>query len=209
MRRTKEEAARTRDSIVEAALACFERHGIGGSTLDQIAAEAGVTKGAIYWHFRGKREIFEAIRDDIAIPLLDRADTTLLHGGDGTALSRIEAFLAAMVDTLERDKRRSRALGIMQFKCEYVDAMEEELATARRNTGKIVKAFAAAYEEARLAGEVAPGLVPAVAAAETLMFFNGLIRMWLLDRGSLGLRKNARAAVRAHVSSRCLPGKPA
>src|SRR5262245_49655740 len=51
MRRTKEEAALTRAAIVEAGLACFDRHGINGTTLDDIAAEAGVTKGAIYHHF--------------------------------------------------------------------------------------------------------------------------------------------------------------
>ena len=57
MRRTKEEAARTRRDIVEAALACFDSHGIAGTTLEQIAAEAKVTKGAVYWHFTGKAEI--------------------------------------------------------------------------------------------------------------------------------------------------------
>ena len=43
MRRTKEEAARTRAAIVEAALACFDRHGIAGTTMDNIAATARVT----------------------------------------------------------------------------------------------------------------------------------------------------------------------
>lgn len=202
MRRTKEEAARTRGAIVEAGLACFDRHGIAGSTLDQIAAEAGVTKGAIYWHFKGKREIFEAIRDDIAGPLLDLADTTLLHGGAGGALERIQSYLLEMLKTLERDRRRTCALGIMQYKCEYVNGLEVELVAARRNTGRIGKAFEAAYEEARRAGDLGKSVVPRIAAAETLMFFSGLVRMWLLDRGSLGVRKHAREAIRAHVESK-------
>jgi TetR/AcrR family acrAB operon transcriptional repressor len=202
MRRTKEEAARTRDAIVEAALACFDRHGIGGTTLDQIAAAAGVTKGAIYWHFKGKREIFEAIRDAIAVPLIEEADTTLLHGGEGSALTRLEAFLAGMLSTLQRDRRRSTALGIMQFKCEYVDGLEIELVTSRRNTGRLIKAFQAAYTEAREAGEVRACVEPKVAAAETMMFFTGLVRLWLLDKGTLGLRGNARLAIAAHLQSK-------
>src|SRR5689334_18537151 len=72
MRRTKEEAAKTRDAIVEAALACFDARGIAHATLDEIAAKAGVTKGAVYHHFGGKPEILHEIRMRVSLPLLDK-----------------------------------------------------------------------------------------------------------------------------------------
>jgi TetR/AcrR family acrAB operon transcriptional repressor len=202
MRRTKEDAAKTREAIVTAALACFERHGIGQATLAQIAAEAGVTKGAIYWHFSNKTEIFRALREQVSLPLLDRADTTLLHGGDAPALDRVEKFLDATLGTLERDRRTREALGVMHFKCEYVESLAEELDDGRRNGRRLAKALESAYADARRSGHLRRDLTPRVAAVETLGFLTGLTRLWLLDRGHCGYRRDARAALRAHVESR-------
>src|SRR5258708_10781813 len=81
MRRTKEAAALTREAIVQGALACFDRYGIGGATLDQIARAAGVTKGAIYHHFRDKRELLHEIREQVSLPLLANANAKLLEAG--------------------------------------------------------------------------------------------------------------------------------
>ena len=202
MRRTKEDAAKTREAIVSAALACFERHGLAQSTMTQIAEEAGVTKGAIYWHFNNKREIFHALRQQVSLPLLDRADTTLLHDGAAPALDRLGRFLDATIDALETDRRLREALGVMHFKCEYVEAMADELDDGRRNTRRLVEALESAYADARKEGTLRAGLAPRSAAVETLAFLTGLTRLWLLDRGHCGYRRDARAALRSHLESR-------
>ena len=61
MRRTKEDAAKTRQSVIDAALRLFGQRGYSGTTLRLIAAEAGCSRGPIYWHFANKEELFEAI----------------------------------------------------------------------------------------------------------------------------------------------------
>ena len=202
MRRTKEEAARTRAAIVEAALGCFDRHGIAGSTLDQIAAAARVTKGAVYHHFAGKREILHEIREQVSLPLLDAADTALLHAVDMPALARVERFLLGFVDMLERDHRKRRALAVMQFKCEYVDDLAVELADSLRNNERLTEALRGAYREARREGQLAKGLSPDIAALETLMFLAGLVRLWLLHGPRHSLSRKAKAVIRAHVRAR-------
>ncbi len=202
MRRTKEEAARTRDAIVEAALACFDRHGIGGTTLEQIAAEAKVTKGAVYWHFTGKAEILHAIRQEVSLPLLDRADCTLLQRAGHPPLDRVARFLEGMMETVENDPRTRRALTVMQFKCEYADELAQELDDMNRNNDRLAKALEATYEEARKAGALNPALTPRIAALDTTAFLAGLVRLSLLDRSRNGMRKNAPALIRAHVASR-------
>jgi TetR/AcrR family acrAB operon transcriptional repressor len=53
-RRTKEEAAATRESILDAAEQLFVKQGVSRTTLQHIATAAGVTRGAIYWHFNDK-----------------------------------------------------------------------------------------------------------------------------------------------------------
>ncbi len=202
MRRTKEDAARTRAAIMEAALSCFDRHGIAGSTLAQIAAAADVTKGAVYHHFEGKRQILHELREEVSLPLLDEADTELLHARDVPALERVEHFLLRILDALEHDRRKRRTLAVMQFKCEYVDDMAGELAGLVRNHRRLAGAFEGAYREARKAGQLARHLTPEVAALETVMFLSGLVRLWLLHAGRHPLGTNARAVIRAHVQSR-------
>ena len=202
MRRTKEEAALTRDAIIDAALRCFDEHGIAHATLDGIAAGAGVTKGAIYHHFNGKGEILHEIRERVSLPLLDTADTTLLAAGPRPALQRIEDFLLGFVHTLESDARTRKALTVMQFKCEYVGDLRAELPGMLRKFDHLREAFEGAYREARRKGELRAGLAPDLAALETSLFLNGLVRLWLLDGAAHGLRRKARAAIRAHMGLR-------
>jgi AcrR family transcriptional regulator len=49
-----------RGQIIEAALACFTRKGYANTTMDDIVAESGLSKGAIYWYFKGKNDVFQA-----------------------------------------------------------------------------------------------------------------------------------------------------
>jgi TetR/AcrR family transcriptional regulator, acrAB operon repressor len=69
MRRTKAQALDTRATILDAAEAMFFSHGVTQTTLDEIADAAGVTRGAIYCHFRNKDAIFDAIFERFALPL--------------------------------------------------------------------------------------------------------------------------------------------
>ena len=64
MKRTKEEAEITRSNILEAALKVFITKGYRGTRLDDIANEALVTKGAIYWHFENKYDLFHKLMLD-------------------------------------------------------------------------------------------------------------------------------------------------
>lgn len=60
MTATEKESLLTRDRLVECAFRLFARRGFRRVNLDEIAAEAGVTKGSLYWHFRSKQEVIKA-----------------------------------------------------------------------------------------------------------------------------------------------------
>src|SRR5213594_4940090 len=56
----------SREQLMAAAIDCFARLGYQGTTIDRIARDAGVTKGAVYYHFRDKEELlFETVKDRI------------------------------------------------------------------------------------------------------------------------------------------------
>ena len=69
VRRTKEEAQETRSQILEAAEKAFYERGVARTTLADIATMAGVTRGAIYWHFSNKADLVQAMLDSLHEPL--------------------------------------------------------------------------------------------------------------------------------------------
>jgi AcrR family transcriptional regulator len=58
-------SAATRESVVAAGLRLFAERGVEGTSLDEVAKEAGITKGAIYWHFASKDALVTALLDRI------------------------------------------------------------------------------------------------------------------------------------------------
>lgn len=60
-RKKKEEAQKTRQQLIEAAIRLFATRGVASTTLTDIADAAQLTRGAVYWHFSSKAEIFNAI----------------------------------------------------------------------------------------------------------------------------------------------------
>ena len=200
MRRTKKESERTRQDILAAARKVFARQGVTRTTFEEIAASAGVTRGAIYWHFADKTELFFAMREQVAVPMIDQIDLALLHSDGSDPLAGVERFLRGILRALESDPAARRTFQIMGFKCEYVGELERELGLQRLRCSELVSKLTQTYGRARRARQLRAGLRPSMAALETCSFVIGLTRLWLLDaKGSL-LRRVARRLITAHVT---------
>jgi TetR/AcrR family acrAB operon transcriptional repressor len=61
VRRTSEDAAQTRQALLNVAGEMFSRQGIAQTSLKSVAAAAGVTHGALYWHFSNRAELVQAL----------------------------------------------------------------------------------------------------------------------------------------------------
>ena len=200
MRRTKQESERTRQDILAAARKVFARQGVTRTTFEEIAASAGVTRGAIYWHFADKTELFFAMREQVAVPMIDQIDLALLRADGSDPLAGVERFLRGILGALEGDPAARRTFQIMGFKCEYVGELERELGLQRLRCSELVSKLTQTYGRARRARQLRAGLRPSMAALETCSFVIGLTRLWLLDaKGSL-LRRVARRLITAHVT---------
>ena len=207
MRRTKQQSERTRQDILAAARKVFARQGVTRTTFEEIAASAGVTRGAIYWHFADKTELFFAMREQVAVPMIDQIDLALLRSEGSDPLAGVERFLRGILRALESDPAARRTFQIMGFKCEYVGELERELGLQRLRCSELVSKLTQTYGRARRAGQLRAGLRPSMAALETCSFVIGLTRLWLLDaKGSL-LRRVARRLISAHVTGHRRGGK--
>ena len=78
-RKTKLEALETRERLLDAGETVFRHRGVTRTSLAEIAAAAGVTRGAVYWHFKDKAALFHAMCDRATLPLdalFERASET-------------------------------------------------------------------------------------------------------------------------------------
>jgi TetR/AcrR family acrAB operon transcriptional repressor len=204
VRRTKEQSEQTRKLIIAAARDAFQQRGVTRTTMEHIAAAAGVTRGAVYWHFADKTALFYAMREEVALPLMDRSHTELL-GQEKKAtppLERIHRFLLAVVDAMVGCEDVRRTFDIMTFKCEYVDEFRKELDQSRRVHQEILGMLTRVYREAQRAHALRPGLGGELAAVDTMVFLGGLIRLWLMDEDGRMVRRRVKKLIAAHIASR-------
>jgi len=95
-RAAKRSPQASREDILEAATACFAERGYHLTKVDDIAERAGLSKGAVYWHFANKRDLFLALLDQETYQRMAPALASGADAPDGpSAIHRIsEAFLA-------------------------------------------------------------------------------------------------------------------
>ncbi len=203
VRRTKEESLETRRAIIDAAREVFFRNGVSRTSLEQIATAAGVTRGAIYWHFADKVALFYAMRDLVKIPLVDRSDIALAAGGpDLDPLQRIGNFLCVILDQVTNDEATRKTFQIMSFKCEYVGEFARDLDVTAAMHVELRDKLATLYREARRLGLLRAGIAPLCAASDTLIFLSGMIKIWAVDETGTLVRKQAKRLVSDHVESK-------
>jgi len=199
VRRTKEESERTRHQIIAAARRVFARKGVRRTTLEEVARAAGVTRGAIYWHFAGKTELFYAMREQVSLPTIDTGFAAPAADA-ADPLGSAERYLRGVIASLD-DPAARETFRIMTFKCEYVGELGRELDRQRSRCAELTGKLAQVYRRARRAGQLHPALAPAVAASATCSFLVGLVRLWLMDRAGGPIRSSAGTIIRSHIDS--------
>ena len=119
MRRTKEDAARTRELLLDAAETLFLKKGVSRTSLEEIARAAGMTRGAIYWHFRNKSDLFEAMHQRADLPM---EEMLVQAGAEDRPLEALRDLCVTAMTSIRENERRRRVFVIISQKSEYVDA---------------------------------------------------------------------------------------
>lgn len=122
----REKQQRTRSSLLRAAEKVFCRYGLEASSIDQVAQEAGYTKGAFYANFKSKEELFLVMLDERFARELERLDHMLA----GTS-EPLEEAMAAAADFIHFASDDDWPRLYFQFVAHAVrdDEFREELAT--------------------------------------------------------------------------------
>ncbi|MPS48912.1 TetR family transcriptional regulator [Methylobacillus sp.] len=198
-RKTKEDAELTRQRIITAAREVFAKRGVSHTTMEHIATHAQVTRGAVYWHFNNKIELFQAMRDQAMLPLLEQLDAAALDEQLQDPLSSIEQFFCNTIKTLEEDASTRQTFEIMMAKCEYVDELNEVLQQVLMTCQMYIDKTKLFYEKAKHKGLIHPELDPAALAMDTQLFFGGVLNLWIKDNSDLGYRTHAIDFIKQHI----------
>ncbi|MDD5364139.1 MAG: TetR family transcriptional regulator [Gallionellaceae bacterium] len=189
-RRTKEEAQETRALILDTAENVFRDKGVSRTSLAEIAQQAGVTRGAIYWHFENKADLFTAMCDRATLPL----EALLENMADPDQMDPLGLLRRAGVQALalvEQDGRCRRVFEILTLKCEYVDELAPNVQRRRECRMGAREVFRMALENARRRGQVPADLDTALAAVALLAYIDGLIMDWGLEPTAYSLAGQA------------------
>ena len=202
VRKTKEDAEKTRRDIIEAARTVFHRCGVSRSTLEKIAKEAGVTRGAVYWHFRDKAELFFAMREDVFRPMVERTDSILFSETYSNPLDAIEASLKEFFRVLDDCSVVREVFEIMISRCEYVDEFASVQEEVGRPAQEFLEKIERIYRRAADKGMLQDGLDPIATARDTWAFTSGLLHLVLGCQIDNGLNRQIPGMIAAHMALR-------
>jgi len=185
-RRTKEEAAATRDSILDAAEQLFVEQGVSRTTLQHIASAAGVTRGAIYWHFDDKGALFNAMMERATLPF-ECALSVLGKADEARVLDDLREFIVEIFRVTETNPQARRVFEIATLKVEFVSEMDAVRVRRRQSQQEWMAQVEERLQLAQDAGLIGREVHPHVLALGLWSAMDGLIRNWMFEPGSFGL----------------------
>lgn len=124
-RKTKLEALKTRQHLIDVAITLFAKNGVSTTTLADIADAAGMTRGAIYWHFDSKVALFNEIwNTQTCISQEIRRKLKSQIPDDDFQLLR--EILIETLKVISSDRRQYELLQILYHTCEFSGEMYSE-----------------------------------------------------------------------------------
>ena len=191
MRRTKEEAAQTRQTILDAALTIFSKQGYQAARLQEIAEAAGVTRGAVYHHFGGKSQLFITLIEEASKEINNVVEQAIAEGGGFTEVNN--RVLVNSWTYLEENRRFRDISEMLNFKSGRSPDLEE---LSRRVTVGLrtqVDSIAGYMQRGIEQGELRADLDPETIARAFFAYQDGVTRLWLADRTAFSIKESAPA----------------
>ncbi|TGC15360.1 acrEF/envCD operon transcriptional regulator [Escherichia sp. E2562] len=192
-KRTKAEALKTRQELIETAIAQFAQYGVSKTTLNDIADAANVTRGAIYWHFENKAQLFNEMW--LQQPSLrELIQERLTEGLEHDPFLQLREKLIVGLQYIAEIPRQQALLQILYHKCEFSDEMLAE-AVIREKMGFNPQILREVLQACQQQGDIAKSLDLDVVMIIIDGAFSGIVQNWLMNIAGYDLYKQAPALV--------------
>jgi AcrR family transcriptional regulator len=161
-----------RAQILVAALRCFSENGYHEATMDDVAREAGLSKGSLYWHFKSKAEVFAGLSDAYALELVQAWDG-LAASHEGGVIDLMGRIGEVSIETLAAHGELLRAWAEFIVHREVQESFADIYRESRRR-------LAGWIQQGIGAGELRPADPESLAASLTALI-EGLLIQTLVD----------------------------
>lgn len=195
-RRTKEEAEETRQRVLSAAETVFYERGVAHTTLEMIAAEAGVTRGAIYWHFKNKLHLFTEMYERVNLPMRQMFFRVIQKGEDEDELSGLEDFCVNSLTNIDKDERLRKVYTILLLKCEKSSSMEALSESNLQTRSEATSALTAYFTRLKESGQIRSQVSAEMLALAFHNYMVGILMDYLSTPASYTMPEDARALMR-------------
>ncbi|MDE1900631.1 MAG: TetR family transcriptional regulator [Alphaproteobacteria bacterium] len=199
-RKTKDEAEKTRNAILDAAERVFYANGVTRTSLEQIAEAAGVTRGAVYWHFNDKTELCTAMMMRVFLPHEDML-AELAASPSAAPLADLKKSCLHALKLMSTDKRRQDVCSIMFLRCEYTEGMASIMDRRTECKNRMLASSEKLLTLARKQKALAAHWSPRKAAVALQALMTGLIIGALEQRDGFDLATTGAACVEAFFKS--------
>ena len=200
VRRTKEEAQETRTRILDAAEQVFSEKGVSRTSLADIAQTAGVTRGAIYWHFANKGELFTEMFDRVLLPL-DELKAASVDPNEADPLGRLVEICTVCLRDTANDPHRRRVFDILFHKCEFVEEMGPVMARYQNTMREGLTNIQTCMRNAISKGQLPADMNVPVAASMVHAFISGSLKDMLFVPEVLDFGRHARQMVESMIDA--------
>lgn len=190
VKKTKEQALETRQRILDAAADVFGREGVAGASLEKIAEQAGVTRGAVYWHFKNKNDIFEAIHEQMHSSTMDEL-LQQLESNHPDPLGQLEQLTIDWLVSVARDPMKRLIMSVFHIKCEYSGEMSGILDKMNDRKSECLDLFIGFFEKAQQKALLSVQLDAETLTLAFLCYVNGIKGEYLRDPDRFDLEKQA------------------
>ena len=177
-RKTKEEAAITHSQLLDAAEEVFFIKGYSKTTLMDVANYAKLTRGAIYWHFKNKIELFEAMVERVRLPL-ESLTEAYTDENEENPLGKLHDFSVKILKQAATDVHYQRVYSIIMHKFEYNGEVAQIEARTKSAFFNCRERIERTFNNAITRGQLHKDLDIKQAAITKQAYFNGIISNWL------------------------------
>lgn len=197
---TKEESLETRSRILDAAEDVFYEKGVAHTSLAEVAQAANVTRGAIYWHFKNKSDLFVAMCERVSLPM----EAMVKASADEFASDPLGQLRSACIFILREamlNAHSRKVLAIMFHKCEFVDAADpiqvRQQESFHNGTANIERILHNAVKKAQLPSTLNTQLAAVMFHAS----LSGLLNNWLFSPAGFDLAQDAEKLIDACLAT--------
>jgi len=189
MKKTKEEAALTRRVLIDAALKVFSHQGYAQATLEEVAKEAGVTRGAIYWHFSNKFEIFYAVLQE----LYKRAGERVMKiiDSDQRPVSKLRQLMREFLLIISNEEEFGIIEEVQLFKTRKGEEFSRLYNDHVENVKVMRELLTSIVREGIVVGEFDNSLDPGIIIVALLSYIAGIKSAWLSGIADISIAENA------------------